>query len=161
MCVNGIYPSKWGFGHDRINHGNVMPYTVWWWGLQESNFYTEEKSQADDYDRLADNTVHATWYWSFVFKYALTCDCRFIRAPVCVIVYRQTDACIVNRWLQLKISYLKPAFVTFCLVWCFRLQEIITDGREESGRVPRSLDCELTYDLGAYFVRISIKSLYS
>ena len=48
-----------------------------------------------------------------------------------------------------KISlqvFQKQLFYIFSLY--FRVQEIIGDGQKESGRIPRTVDCELTYDLG-------------
>jgi len=47
--------------------------------------------------------------------------------------------------------------------WCCRLQETFSDDLREAGRIPRTVDCELTRDLGtaaAVFVIISSFSIH-
>ena len=34
------------------------------------------------------------------------------------------------------------------LFYCCRVQEIMLDNQKEAGRIPRTVDCELTCDLG-------------
>lgn len=36
------------------------------------------------------------------------------------------------------------------LVYLFRIQEIMDDNQREAGRIPRTVECELTADLGIH-----------
>jgi len=43
---------------------------------------------------------------------------------------------------------LKVYTVLYYLIATHRVQEIMNDDRRETGRIPRTVDCELTDDLG-------------
>lgn len=57
---------------------------------------------------------------------------------------------------QFLLNYIKlteELTVCFKHFWhirflCYRVQEIMDDDQRESGRIPRTVDCELTADLG-------------
>lgn len=63
------------------------------------------------------------------------------------------------------MEYVSYVVVTICCVGTFvmmcplyRLQEIATDDDHESGRIPRTVDCELTRELGNYWASLVYKT---
>ena len=57
---------------------------------------------------------------------------------------------VVYEWLFTDVhkSVKQPCLKLTLVV--FRVQEIMGEDQKEAGRIPRTVDCELTHDLGNY-----------
>lgn len=142
--------------------------------LSRKNLYSQKKFQFNWDHWLADNKVHETLSTQnvcgvcvFVMCLVFVCVCVYsfmfvflyvvfkcVRACSCLcscMLYSSTCVCGVssNPW-----NY-SLQFILYCIcesiVFFSRVQEIMGDDQKEAGRIPRTIECELTNDLGETF----------